>query len=138
MTDASMKPTSRQICDRPVAIIVTLVIAWFGLWIHELHRVPAAFGLTPDASLPLLVIAGVLLAWRLLARRKRAATIALLVYGIINCVGGFLSVLPLPFLLFVPEQEFDHYLVHAIYALFQVPLIIVTIRALAAKATQSR
>ena len=138
MTDASMRPIFGRISDRPAAIIVTLVIAWLGLWIHEFYRVPAAFGLTPDASLPLLAIAGALLAWRLLARRIRTATTALLVYGIINCVGGVLSVLPLPFLPFVPEQEFGHYLVHSIYALFQVPLIIVTIRALAAKATQSR
>jgi predicted branched-subunit amino acid permease len=38
-------------------------------------------------------------------------------------VGGLLSVLPLPFLPFVPEQAIQHYVAHALYAGCQLPLL---------------
>lgn len=130
MTTSHMKPTSEPVGRQRLAIILALAVAWLGLWAHEAYRIPATFGLTPDGSLPLLAIAVALLAWWLLAARKRAATIALLVYALINCVGGLLSVLPLPFLPFAPEQTVDHYLIHSLYALCQTPLIIVALFAL--------
>ncbi len=127
MVDKRLRFTLGQMGHRPLRIILALAVAWLGLWVHELYRVPSMFGLTPDGSLPLLAIAVVLLAWYLFAAHKRAASIALLVYGLVNGVGGFLSVLPLPFLPFVPEQTVEHYLVHMIYALCQIPLIIVAL-----------
>lgn len=119
--------TVKQATHQPVKVITVVAIAWLGLWAHELFRVRAMLGLTPDGSLPLLVIAGALILWWLLAAQKRVATIALLVYGLINFAGAVLTVLPLPFLPFVPEQEVDHYLVHGIYAVCQLPLIVVTL-----------
>ena len=115
--------TRRYVEHRPLVIVVSLAVAWLGLWVHELYRVPAALGLTLDGSLPLLAIAVVLLVWWLRAANKRAPSYALLVFGLINAVGGLLSVLPLPFLPFVPEQVAEHYLVHALYAICQMPLI---------------
>ncbi len=115
--------------SRQVTIILALTVAWLGLWTHEFYRIPLARGLTPDGSLPLLAIALLLLIWWLRAADKRAATWALLVYGLINAVGGILSVLPLPILPFVPEQTLDHYLVHTWYALCQIPLIVVALGA---------
>jgi hypothetical protein len=106
-----------------IRIIIAIAVAWLGLWAHELYRVPSAFGLTVDGSLPLLAIAVALLAWRLLAAHMRAPAVALLVYALINFVGRILSVLPLPFLPFVPEQTADHYLIHAMYAVCQIPMI---------------
>ncbi|HEU5440942.1 MAG TPA: hypothetical protein VFU88_16775 [Ktedonobacterales bacterium] len=90
---------------------------------------PAMLGLTPDASLPLLVILAALLIWWLRAAHKRAPSLALLIYALVNAVGGFLSVLPLPILPFVPEQTVDHYLVHVIYSGFQGPLIVASLVA---------
>jgi hypothetical protein len=130
MTTGRLEPTKAKTGSRPRTIILALAVAWLGLWAHEAYRIPAMFGLTPDGSLPLLAIAVALLAWWLLAARKRAATAALLVYGLINGVGGFLSVLPLPFLPFAPEQTADHYLIHVVYALCQAPLIFVALFAL--------
>jgi hypothetical protein len=44
--------------------------------------------------------------------------------------GGLLSVLPLPWWLYQPEQSLRHYAVHALYGLLQVPLLIVLTRYL--------
>jgi hypothetical protein len=38
-------------------------------------------------------------------------------------VGGFLTVLPLGWLPFRPEQTFAHYSVHFVYAECQIPLL---------------
>lgn len=127
MQSGRMNHPMRLIEQRPVVIILALVVAWLGLWTHELYRVPSVLGLTLDGSLPPLAIAILLLTWWFLAARKRAPTRALLLFAFINCVGGFLSVLPLPFLPFVPEQVTAHYLVHMLYVICQVPLIMVTL-----------
>lgn len=132
MTSGRMRDTLGQAGYQQTRVILALVVAWLGLWVHEWYRVPSMFGLTLDASLPLLAIAIALLIWWLLATNKRAPSIALLAYALINGIGGFLSVLPLPFLPFVPEQEVAHYLIHAIYALCQIPLVIVAIMAIMA------
>lgn len=129
----SRKPHTRSVLghlgQRSLRVILVAAVAWLGLWVHELHRVPAMIGLTPDASLPLLVILVALLIWWLRAAHKRAPSLALLIYALVNAVGGFLSVLPLPILPFVPEQTLDHYLVHVIYSVFQAPLIVVALVA---------
>ena len=126
MTVDHMSETKDRVERLRFIIILTVALAWVGLWMHEFYRVPSALGLTLDASLPLLVIAAALLVWWLRAENKRGPTLALLSYGLINAIGGFLSVLPLPILPFIPEQTLDHYLVHVWYALCQVPLIVVT------------
>jgi len=42
--------------------------------------------------------------------------------------GGLISVLPLPLLPFQLEQTLLHYALHAIYAMLQIPLLIVLAR----------
>jgi hypothetical protein len=42
---------------------------------------------------------------------------------ILNLVGGFATVLPLPVLPFKPEQSLRHYMFHVLYALTQFPLL---------------
>jgi hypothetical protein len=123
VTGGRLGYTSGWTRQQRIRIIIAIAVAWLGLWAHELYRVPSAFGLTVDGSLPLLAIAVALLAWRLLAAHMRAPAVALLVYALINFVGGILSVLPLPFLPFTPEQTADHYLIHAMYAVCQIPMI---------------
>jgi cytochrome bd-type quinol oxidase subunit 2 len=123
MTVGRLQQTQARVERRPLVIILAVAVAWLGLWAHEFYRVPSALGLTLDGSLPLLAIALALLIWWLWSADKRPAAWALLIYALINAVGGMLSVLPLPFLPFVPEQTVDHYLVHVLYAVCQGPLL---------------
>ena len=48
----------------------------------------------------------------------------MLVYGALMLIGGGLSVLPLTFLPFTPEQSYAHYFSHAVYAAAQLPLVL--------------
>lgn len=106
---------------------LALLIAWLGLWSHELHRAPASLGLTPDGSLPLLVIAVALFAiW--LRAPGRPTAIPLLAYGLVGLFGAIVSVLPLAFLPFVPEQTMEHYAAHVVYAVLQLPLVVAAYR----------
>lgn len=71
-----------------------------------------------------LAIYAALLAWLRLSRGAAAPRGALFAWAGLNLVGGgVLSVLPLPFLPFEPEQTATHYLAHAVYALTQLPLL---------------
>lgn len=103
--------------------------SWLGLWLHELHRVPALLGFTPDGDLFMLPIAAGLAYWWHRTRARGAAG-ALLAYGLINLVGGVLTVLPIGWLPFRPEQTLQHYAAHAVYAICQLPLIVVAAREL--------
>lgn len=104
-------------------LVVFTALSWLGLWVHEIHRVPALLGFTPDGDLFMLVIAAGLAYWRNRSRGPAPAA-ALATYAAINLVGGFLSMLPLSWLPFQPEQTASHYLVHAVYALWQLPLLV--------------
>jgi hypothetical protein len=55
---------------------------------------------------------------------------ALAAYAIVNLVGGLVSVLPLGWLPFTPEQNLAHYSVHFVYAACQVPLLGLAFRRL--------
>jgi len=71
---------------------------------------------------PAAFLAACLLLWRL---RPRLGGALLLAWALLNLLGGaVLSVLPLPFLPFVPEQSLRHYSFHLPYGLTQVPLIV--------------
>jgi hypothetical protein len=94
-----------------------VLLAWAGLWCHELARVPSVFGFTSDGSLPMLGVALVLVMWR----RRPAAVLR--AFGWVLFAGAILTVLPLPILPFAPEQTVEHYAAHVIFALAQVPLL---------------
>lgn len=98
-------------------------LAGIGLALHNLLSLPGS-PLAPETVVPLAVYAA-LLVWHYLTR-SAAARIALVTWGMLNLVGGgIVSVLPLPFLPFVPEQTAGHYVAHAIYVATQVPLIVI-------------
>ncbi len=101
-----------------------LLLAWGGLWVHEVHRVPLSLGLTPDATIPFLALLIALEVWLRRSSYRGPARTAAAAYGWIQGVGGMMSALPLPFLPFVPAQTVDHYLAHLAYALAQIPLIL--------------
>jgi hypothetical protein len=116
MAAPQLTPVLRLLGLRTTDIL--LIVAWAGLWVHELHRVPTLFGLTPDGSLPFAAVIAVLIAW------KQRPAILLLGYGWLHLLGAITTVLPLPFLPFLPEQTLSHYVVHAAYAVAQVPLLL--------------
>ena len=108
-----------------VAVPAGALVGWAGLFVHNLAELPGQTILSPESFLPLLVTALLVAGW--FTRVRYAATVALLCWGLLNFLGGgVLSVLPLPFLPFAPEQTPSHYLFHGIYALAQLPLMVAT------------
>jgi sugar phosphate permease len=87
-----------------------------GLWALET-------GLLPVFGVQLLLL-GV---WKWVPQTRTVARSLLGITGVFQLIGGaILSVLPLPFLPFQPEQTIDHYLSHVILGVCQVPLILVS------------
>lgn len=79
----------------------------------------------------LMVVLGVVLfvVWWLVGGGRRVAAVLLAAYGLLNLIGGgIISVLPLEFLPFEPEQALAHYLSHVIYGIAQLPLIWLALR----------
>ena len=105
-----------------VAIVAATVVAWTGFFVHNVADLPGQTILSPESLFPTLVWIAVLVLWLVPATRTAGAWI-LLAWAVINLVGGGLSVLPLPFLPFEPEQSVEHYAVHGLYAATQLPLI---------------
>jgi hypothetical protein len=111
-------------------VALALLASYLGIWVHEFHRVPASWGFTPEGTLSLLVPAIILFLtwWRF--PHSVAAHIALGVLGTVHLLGAVVTVFPLPFLPFVPEQTIAHYLVHAVYAAGQILILLVTVHFL--------
>jgi len=103
-------------------------LSWSGGYIHHRVELPQLTLLNPEHYIPLLIsLALYLLWWR--SRNKRTASIALLVWAFFpQFLGGaVLSVIPFSFWPFYPPQTVQHYLIHGVYALAQVPLMIALI-----------
>lgn len=107
---------------RDLVVPAVAGIGWAGMFAHNLAELPGHGFLSPESLIPFLITALLVAGW--FAPIRRGTTIAMLVWGLLHFVGGgVLSVLPLPFLPFAPEQTVSHYLFHGIYALAQLPLI---------------
>lgn len=104
------------------AIAAAAAVAWAGFFIHNVADLPGQTIASPESLFPTLIWL-IPLALGLFPATRRAGAWALLVWSILNLIGGALSVLPLPFLPFEPEQTLRHYLFHGLYALSQLPLI---------------
>ena len=117
-----MRPISRK------TMAAALAISWASMLGHNLYELPLSPS-DPENSGPLLVAVGLGVAY---AARPGSLSVAAsaLAWGVLNLVvGGILSVLPLPFLPFVPEPSMSHYGAHIVYTLGQVPLVLVAYRA---------
>jgi hypothetical protein len=95
------------------------------MFVHNLAELPGQSLLSPESLIPLIVTVTLIAGW--FTPSRRGVTVGLLCWGLLHLLGGgILSVLPLPFLPFAPEQSASHYLFHAIYALAQLPLVFST------------
>ena len=120
MTDEAARPSANQ----PVYAAAT--ISWLGFLVHNVADLPGQTLLSPETLVPSLVTAVLVAAYAV--GWRRVAAVGLLVWAILNLVGGSLSVLPLSVLPFEPEQTVRHYSFHVLYAVTQIPLIVVSAR----------
>jgi hypothetical protein len=112
----------------PLWVAGALSVSYLGIWVHELYRVPASRGFTPEGLLSLLLPAILFfLAWWRFPRHV-APIAAMWALGLLHLVGAVVTVLPLTFLPFKPEQTVAHYLVHVVYAAAQIPLLLLALR----------
>ncbi|WP_214322530.1 hypothetical protein [Nonomuraea sediminis] len=108
--------------------LVAIVLSWLGLVVHNFADLPGQTLLSPETAIPTAgYVVAVLLWWRF----RRVMSWVLLGWGWLQLVGGgIISVLPLPFLPFDPEQTLYHYAFHVLYGALQVPLLIMLTRYL--------
>ena len=119
----------RGALGRQVGWVAALTfLAWLGEAIHNRADLPQLSLSSPETTIPALISLLLFLGWWLLPY-QRVMRQALLSWTWVNLVGGgILSVLPLPFLPFVPEQTVFHYVMHMQYILTQIPLIAILLR----------
>ena len=105
-------------------LAMALLVSWASMLFHNLSELPIT--LTDLANMGPLAFDVVLLVacwWR---PRSRVLWAVILAWGLLNMVvGGIVTVLPLPILPFVPEQTVEHYAVHLVYTIGQLPLVLV-------------
>lgn len=104
-------------------MISALAVSAFGAWLHNVAEgIPTASIETASTLLPPVLLA--LWWWRGGGEVLWWATLVW-VFAL-NVVGGaILSVLPLPIWPFVPDQGLGHYLAHLLYAVTQIPALVV-------------
>ena len=120
---------------RPVRLVAALtVVSWFGMIVHDRISLPELSLWAPEVVLPTLVSVALFAVWW--AWPGRLPFGLLLGWTVLHfALGGLLSVLPWPFLPFVPEQTLQHYVAHVLYAAGQVPLLVVLLRLRPRQAT---
>ena len=118
-----MRPVSR------VAMAAALTLSAVSMLAHNLYELPLSpIDLENSGPMVFAAILGVAYAIR---PDSRAVAAAALGWGVLNLViGGIVTVLPLAILPFVPEQSLTHYAAHVVYAVGQVPLVVLSYRAL--------
>ena len=97
-------------------------LAWGGMVIHNLADLPQLTATSPENSGPGALWLLLFALWATLPRTRWPTTL-LWAWGLVNLVGGAISVLPLRWWPYSPDQSLRHYLFHGLYALAQVPLL---------------
>ncbi len=91
---------------------------WPGLW-------SPGTGMIPVVGVQVLLF----VVWWLSPGVRTGLGRALAATGVFQLVGGaIISVLPLSFLPFLPEQSVGHYVSHLVLGLAQIPLIVIPLR----------
>ena len=118
-----MRPVSR------VAMAAALALSALSMLAHNLYELPLS-PIDPQNAGPVVVAALLGVGYAVLPDSWVVAGLAL-GWGVLNLViGGIVTVLPLPILPFAPEQSLTHYGAHLVYAVGQVPLVVLSYRAL--------
>jgi hypothetical protein len=113
-----------------------LALSAVSMLAHNLYELPLS-PIDLENSGPIAFAAILGMAFALRPDSKPVAA-AILGWGVLNLViGGIVSVLPLAILPFVPEQSVTHYGAHVVYAVGQIPLVVLGYRALRSPATAS-
>ena len=111
--------------ERKIVLIAVLTfLSWLGAYLHTTFELQLPVW-RPENSVPALVGLVLFLGWWRQSQRRDVWAWLLLAWtgGGHLLLGALLSVLPLPFLPFVPEQSAGHYFSHVIYGIAQLPLI---------------
>ena len=106
----------------PYGMASAVALAWLGMYIHNVADLPNLTLSSSENALPGLVWLLLFGLWWAMPGHSWPAVL-LLAWGLLNLVGGFTSVLPLPVLPFKPEQSLRHYMFHVLYAITQLPLL---------------
>ena len=115
-------PSPRHHVRAPYRMAGAVALAWLGMLVHNVADLPNLTLSSSENMLPGLVWLLLFGLWLAMPRHSWPATL-LLAWGVLNLLGGFATVLPLPVLPFKPEQSLRHYGFHALYALTQLPLL---------------
>jgi hypothetical protein len=99
-----------------------VVLGWVGMYVHNVADLPVLTLASPENSLPGLVWLVLFGLWWFLPQ-ARWPTAFLIAWGMLNLVGGFLTVFPLPILPFRPEQSVRHYAFHVLAAFALLPFL---------------
>ena len=104
-------------------------LGWLGMYVHNVADLPHLTLASPENLVPGLIWLLLLGLWWAKPSRTLPAYL-LMTWGLLNLVGGFATVIPLPIWPFKPEQSLRHYTFHVLYALTQLPLLALVRREL--------
>lgn len=117
--------------QQPTTMVGAVTLSVIGMAVHTVREfgysglLAGGTGFAPIALVQLLL----LLSWWSVPRWRPRTAVWLAATGIFQLIGGaIMSVLPLPFLPFMPEQSVAHYLSHLVLGLTQLPLIVFGLR----------
>jgi hypothetical protein len=106
-----------------VVVVVSLVLAWLAMTLHDLVELPGLVPANPQYTIPTAIWAGTAVAWFL--QQNRLTTALLLGWLVLSLVGMIATVLPFNLFGFFPEQSLRHYLLHLVSVLVIVPALVV-------------
>ena len=109
-----------------VIVLGAVGLSWLGFFVHNIADLSGQAALNPGSIYPTIVYVVLVAMW--FTPWRRIAEWLLLGWIALQLVGGaIISVLPLPFLPFHPEQTLHHYLFHVLYGVLQVPALVVLV-----------